>query len=163
MPQVLNCSQCGGLLNEDYVCAFCGARYEKPTDTDITYNVNIVNNYGNPLANVHPAVTPNSLATQVPTPPPAAGLAITNTDVDTEAAQEQPTAEKESTNQTDESTAKVKQCIEDNGAQLCIYLIIALVGVVWGILGNHDWMVVVGLIFAALFGVCSKPLGGKKK
>lgn len=138
MAEVLTCNQCGGLLDENYKCPFCGAVYVKPQDNTTTYNVNIVNNYGTepPPAPIQPPAQPTE-----------------------EPPREKPTGGTDATNNTPEETDFVK----DNSFQLIVLLLVAILGVCIGIWRNHDWMIVAGLISGALFSALSKPLGGNKK
>lgn len=151
MAEALTCTQCGGMLDENYRCPFCGAMYEKPQEQTTTYNVNIVNNYGSPTTT---ASAPNL-------PPPTAPPTNEAPPIDEE-PQEEPTGGS-AVQQESELDDKETKFIKDNSMQLIFLLAVAIGGVCFGVWLKHDWMIVVGVISGALFAALSKPLGGKKK
>lgn len=143
MPEGLVCSQCGGPLNEDYVCTYCGTRYRKPETQHVT--INVTNNY-----NAAPVCVPPQPAEQEqPAPEPS----TENSQEEQPSVSEQTSIEQsQSQEQEQEQTGSaLEQFVNNSFGLLFILLIGAGALIIGGVNTNNDFMLILGIVVGAIF------------
>lgn len=137
MPEGLVCTQCGGPLNEDYVCTYCGTRYRKPEAQHVT--INVTNNY-----NAAPIPTPPVQQEQVMSEPPVEQEQETSQIVG-----EQPESDQEQ--EQEQKGSSLEQFVNNSFGLLFILLIGAGALIIGGVNTNNDFMLILGIIVGAIF------------
>lgn len=143
MPEGLVCSQCGGPLNEDYVCTYCGTRYRKPETQHVT--INVTNNY-----NAAPVCTPPQPAEQEqPAPEPS----TENSQEEQPSVSEQTSVEQSQSQEQEQEQAgsALEQFVNNSFGLLFILLIGAGALIIGGVNTNNDFMLILGIVVGAIF------------
>lgn len=148
MAEELVCKQCGGPLNEDYVCTYCGTRYQKPTAQTVT--INVTNNYNAPPM---PQSAPEQLAPapQQETPVPSESEQPS----DSTLTESQPEQEKK-------ESSGLTEFVNNSFGLLVLMLLGAGALIVFGVKTNNDFMLIIGLVVGAIFLFLSSKFHGGK-
>lgn len=144
MPEGLVCSQCGGPLNEDYVCTYCGTRYRKPETQHVT--INVTNNY-----NAAPVCAPPQPAEQEqPAPePPTENSQEEQPSVSEQTYVEQSQSQEQE--QEQQQGSSLEQFVNNSFGLLFILLIGAGALIIGGVNTNNDFMLILGIVVGAIF------------
>lgn len=138
MPEGLVCSQCGGPLNEDYVCTYCGTRYRKPESRNVT--INVTNNYNGVMPTAAPAEPE-----QTPAP-------VIQEQVEPVAQEQAPSTETEAeTPSTEEKRSSIEEFVNNSFGLLFLMLIGAGALLIIGVNTNNEFMIILGAVVGALF------------
>lgn len=145
MPDLAVCTQCGGMLNEDYSCPYCGARYKKPESSNTVTNIVINNNY------VQAPPTPTPAPPAEPEPPTP------------EPEPEPSTPEPEPPAEPEPPTSGLTEFV-NNSFGLMVILLAATVGLcIYGVKTGNDFLIVLGLIVGAVFVFLSSKYSNSRK
>lgn len=145
MPDMVVCTQCGGMLNEDYSCPYCGARYKKPETSSTVTNIIINNNYA-------PAPTPT-----VPAP--------VTTELEPEPEPEpthEPPTQDESESEPEPTMSGLTEFVNNSLGLMCILLIAAVGLCIYGVNTDNELLITIGIIVGVVFVFLSskmKPRG----
>lgn len=139
MPEALTCTQCGGILNEDYVCSYCGARFKKPDAPEVNnVTINVTNNFHSQPATPTVVVPTSSPVNAETREPESTGTLV-------EAPQD---------NNSEEPTTNKGNLEEfvDNSSGLLILMLLASAGlIIFGVNTDNDFMLIVGGVIGAIF------------
>lgn len=145
MAEVLVCSQCGGMLDENYTCPYCGAHYKKPETTNNVTNIVINNNF---------AATP-PVAANIPAPEPQP-----EPEPQTEPEPQQEQEQEVSVEQEPHESGLTE--FVNNSFGLMAILLIAAVGLcIYGVNTNNDLLIGVGIVVGIVFVFLSSKMKPK--
>lgn len=134
MADVLICKQCGGPLSEDYVCTYCGTRYQKPQQPTVT--INVTNNYNAPTQPAEPDKE------EVPPEPVQ--------EVSAHEPEPEPTSSEEAPKQS-----SLEEFVNNSFFLLFLMLIGSGALIVFGVKNDNEVMTVIGAIVGVIFLILS--------
>ena len=151
MPEALVCQQCGGMLNDNYQCSYCGTIYKKP-DVPTTHNVtiNVTNNFNSQAATPSFVVQPPTPAEE---PASAEEVVVANPDESVQNNDTQPV----------EDTPSGLENFVNNSAGLLILMLLASAGLlIYGVNTDNEFMILIGGIIGAIFLLLSSKYNKRK-
>lgn len=145
MADVLICKQCGGPLNEDYVCTYCGTRYQKPQQPTVT--INVTNNYNAPTQQPQPE--PAKEEEVQAQKPPSEQVPVQ------EASEPEPEVEVPKNEEESPKQSSLEEFVNNSFFLLFLMLVGSGALIVFGVKSDNEVMIIIGAIVGVIFLILS--------